>query len=98
LDFVAVGLLSQFLNFSSGDWRFVRAADSNNNSNMGKGWKKSGGGGGGGGAKGDLSSLRGSGCIIATCDVAREREATKELTNLLTQVSFFPSLLAQTYV
>jgi hypothetical protein len=57
---------------------------------MGKGWKKNGGGGGGGGGKGDLSSLRGSGCIIATCDVAREREATKELTNLLTQVGELP--------
>jgi hypothetical protein len=48
---------------------------------MGKGWQKKTGGG-----KGDLSSLRGGSCVIATCDVAREREATKELINLLTQV------------
>jgi hypothetical protein len=50
---------------------------------MGKGWQKKTGGGG----KGDLSSLRGGSCVIATCDVAREREATKELLNLLTQVA-----------
>lgn len=53
---------------------------------MGKNWRGgngSGGGGGGGGA--DLTSVRGYGCVIGTCDMAREREANKELVNLLNQ-------------
>lgn len=33
----------------------------------------------------DLNSIRGLGCIIATCDAAREKEANKELVNLVTQ-------------
>lgn len=51
-------------------------------SGMGKGYHKKNSNKSSGG---DLSSLRGSSCVIATCDVAREREATKELVNLLTQ-------------
>eukprot|EP01036_Dinobryon_divergens_P043320 gene43320-57655_t len=31
------------------------------------------------------STIRGHACVIGTCDAAREREATKELTNLLLQ-------------
>jgi hypothetical protein len=50
---------------------------------MKKIWK--GNSGGPGGSSSDLSSCRGHGIVIATCDVAREREASKELVNLLTQ-------------
>jgi len=35
--------------------------------------------------KGGLTSARGFSCVLATCDGAREREASKELSNLLTQ-------------
>jgi hypothetical protein len=56
---------------------------------MGKNWKGGRGGGGrGGGGKsgnGDMTSCRGCKCIMATCDPAREREASKELVNLLNQ-------------
>lgn len=60
---------------------------------MGKNWKgRDGGGRGGrgvgggrGGGGGDLSSCRGYAGIIGTCDAARERESTKELSNLLNQ-------------
>lgn len=55
---------------------------------MGKNWKGRGGGGGRGGGSGggnDLASCRGYAAIIGTCDAARERESTKELSNLLSQ-------------
>lgn len=52
---------------------------------MGKNWKGHRGtgnkGGGGGGA--DLASVRGFACVAGTCDSAREREANRELCNLL---------------
>ena len=55
--------------------------------------KRKGGGGGGGGGGGynkgrgeDITSARGSGCVIATCNVAREREGSRELVTLLTQM------------
>mmetsp|Transcript_9048 Transcript_9048/g.13596 ORF Transcript_9048/g.13596 Transcript_9048/m.13596 type:complete len:307 (-) Transcript_9048:186-1106(-) len=49
---------------------------------MGKGWhgKPSGGKGP------DVASARGHCSILATCDVAREKEATKEILNLLNQI------------
>ena len=55
---------------------------------MGKNWKggRTGGRGGGGGkGSNDLTSCRGHGFVLGTCDAAREREASKELVNLLTQ-------------
>lgn len=52
---------------------------------MGKNWKGGRGGGGGGGAA-DLGSCRGLGVVIGTCDAARERETSKELLNLFTQM------------
>lgn len=45
---------------------------------MGKGWR-------GGKFGGDLTSARGSACVIGTCDTARERESSKELVNILNQ-------------
>ena len=33
----------------------------------------------------DLTSARGHSCVLATCDASREREASKELVNLLQQ-------------
>lgn len=48
---------------------------------MGKNWKS----GGKPHRSNDLSSCRGHSVIIATCDVVREREASKELINLLEQ-------------
>jgi hypothetical protein len=61
---------------------------------MGKNWKGRGGGGGGrggggggrgggGGGSADLPSVRGFACVAGTCDGAREREANRELVNLL---------------
>jgi hypothetical protein len=38
-----------------------------------------------GGLNKDISSVKGYSVILATCDTAREREANKELLNLLTQ-------------
>jgi len=32
-----------------------------------------------------LANCRGFGCVMGTCDAARERETSKELVNLLTQ-------------
>lgn len=32
-----------------------------------------------------LGDCRGYGCVMGTCDAARERETSKELVNLLTQ-------------
>ena len=54
---------------------------------MGKNWRgpKNGGHGGGGGGA-DLTSCRGLACVIGTSDTAREREASKELVNILNQV------------
>lgn len=54
---------------------------------MGKNWKggRGGGGGKGGSSSNDMPSCRGHKCIMATCDPAREREANKELVNLLNQ-------------
>ena len=43
--------------------------------------------------KQSTSSARGFASVIATCDAAREREATKELTNLLNQVHKITALL-----
>ena len=51
--------------------------------------RKGGGGGGGGYNKGrgeDITSARGQACVIATCNVAREREGSRELITLLTQM------------
>lgn len=48
---------------------------------MGKGWHNRGGGG----SKSNLSSARGYGCVLATCEVNRAKEGAKELLNLLTQ-------------
>ncbi len=63
---------------------------------MGKNWKggrggggRGGGGGGrggGGGGGGDISSCKGLSAIIGTCDAARERETSKELVNLFSQI------------
>jgi len=55
---------------------------------MGKGWKNNDRRGGGNSSKGinDIGSAKGFPCVIGTCDGAREREATKELSNLLNQV------------
>jgi hypothetical protein len=50
---------------------------------MGKNWKAFHTSGGGG-SKNDFSSCRGFAVIMGTCDAAREREATKELINILT--------------
>lgn len=50
---------------------------------MGKNWKAFHSSGGGG-SKNDFSSCRGFAVIMGTCDAAREREATKELINILT--------------
>ena len=60
---------------------------------MGKKWNGNrrnkrgsyGGGGGGGGGYHDLTSCRGFSAVLCTCDVARERESSKELINILVQ-------------
>ena len=54
---------------------------------MGKKWRGGSGKVGGahvGGAN-DVSSLKGKGCILATCEGARVKETNKELCNLVTQ-------------
>ena len=64
---------------------------------MGKNWRggkgRRGAGGGGGGAN-DVSSLRGNGCILATCEGARVRETNKEVLNLINHAieNIYPGL------
>ena len=50
--------------------------------------KGRGGRGGWGGHRGghDVTSARGHACVIATCDVYREREGSKDLVTILTQL------------
>lgn len=53
---------------------------------MGKNWRGNKGGNGNSSSGSNLSSCRGYGVILGTCDSARERETSKELVNLFTQV------------
>jgi hypothetical protein len=55
---------------------------------VGRGGGRGGGGRGGrgGGSNNDISSCKGHGAIIGTCDAARERETSKEMVNLLNQI------------
>ena len=39
-----------------------------------------------------LGDCRGFGCVMGTCDAARERETSKELVNLLTQAIEFQNV------
>jgi hypothetical protein len=54
---------------------------------MGKNWRggRGGGRGGGGGGGGSLKG-NGNGSILGTCDAGRERECSKELVNVFSQV------------
>lgn len=53
---------------------------------MGKNWRGSSGGGGGGGKGGGNLKGKGHGSILGTCDAGRERECSKELVNIFSQV------------
>ena len=50
---------------------------------MGKNWRGGRGGGRGFGGQNTIGSCRGHGIIMGTCDTAREREANKEMINLI---------------
>ena len=45
-----------------------------------------------------LGDCRGYGCVMGTCDAARERETSKELVNLLTQAIEFDQVIILSFV